>query len=789
MFQHLRLKLTVLYAGFFCLVLMLIGVVVYAVVDNNTQRLARAQLDSAGAMFAQLQQSHLQYLQDGARIFAANPELENAVAIGDATVLHEALLNVREQLHSDLVFVVTEDGSLIGESGAGASSAPPGLQLALARDASAAGIIHQGDHLYQAAAAPLSANGARSWIVVGRRIGNDDIAALQAASAIPLQASVLVRGVNGRWTNEPGAVNDFIDKSLAGNTPRALTDASGTRGVAVVRTLETIDGTQSVILFRSPLSMALSLYRGMFGSLIAIGFAGLALLVTGTWLLARSITQPLSTLEAAARNLREGVYEPVSIATKDELSRLAESFNTMISAIRERESKITHLAYHDAETRLPNRAALERRLAAATQPKRVYLAAIGVGRFAHVRGAIGYAHAAGLMRRLGVRLARLVPNAPVARLSSDVLGVAFLADDEADALKRADAIARHLEEPLSIDEHVIDVTIAVGVAQPRMPGEATAAMIERASVALDQARIAHVKTAFYDEAAYGDPARNLSLMGEMRRALENGDIQLVHQPKYDFRSGAILSAESLVRWKHPLRGIVSPDLFVPMAEETGHIRALTEWVLQRAIEDQRRMAASGHKLALSINISGRLLADGDFARAAMDLVCNPAHTICFEITETAVIDDPKRALENIDFFASHGVKIAIDDYGSGLSSLAYLKQMPAHELKIDRLFVQNLTNSNRDALLVRSTIDLAHGLGLEVTAEGVETPAAFAMLAAMGCDLAQGYLVSRPATTEELVALLSDEKRLRYYRQTATSGPQPQPVVVDGKFRMQTKSA
>ncbi|HVV34858.1 MAG TPA: cache domain-containing protein, partial [Vitreimonas sp.] len=216
MFQHLRLKLTVLYAGLFCVILALIGAVVYAVVDNNTQRLARAQLDSAGAMFAQLQHTRLQHLEDGAHIFASSAELQNAVASNDSTLMHEALLNIREQLHSDLVFVVTQGGLLIGESGAGVSSVPPGLQLALARDAAPAGVIRQGENLFQAAAAPLNAGGANGWIVIGRHIGGDDIAALQATSALPLQASVLTRATDGRWTREPDSINDFIDKSLAG---------------------------------------------------------------------------------------------------------------------------------------------------------------------------------------------------------------------------------------------------------------------------------------------------------------------------------------------------------------------------------------------------------------------------------------------------------------------------------------------------------------------------------------------------------------------------------------------
>jgi EAL domain-containing protein (putative c-di-GMP-specific phosphodiesterase class I) len=222
-----------------------------------------------------------------------------------------------------------------------------------------------------------------------------------------------------------------------------------------------------------------------------------------------------------------------------------------------------------------------------------------------------------------------------------------------------------------------------------------------------------------------------------------------------------------VRWRHPTRGNIAPDIFVPMAEETGHIRALTEWVLERAIIDQKALKDAGHAIKLAVNISARLLSDTDFAKRAAALARQAAHQICFEITETAVIDNPVAALENIELFAASGVHLAIDDYGSGLSSLAYLKQLPAHELKIDKLFVQNITSSQRDALLVRSTIDLAHGLGMNVTAEGVETPAAFALLASMNCDLAQGFLISRPASLEELIALLSDDRRLQFYKQTA----------------------
>jgi EAL domain-containing protein (putative c-di-GMP-specific phosphodiesterase class I) len=253
-------------------------------------------------------------------------------------------------------------------------------------------------------------------------------------------------------------------------------------------------------------------------------------------------------------------------------------------------------------------------------------------------------------------------------------------------------------------------------------------------------------------------------MGEMRKALTNGDIFLAHQAKYNFRTHAIDSVETLVRWKHPTRGMVAPDLFVPMAEETGQVRALTEWVLTRAIAEQKQLAEAGHDLAMSINISGRLLGDPDFMAFALRAVKSTSHQLCFEVTETAVIEHPKQALRNIEVLAANGVRVSIDDYGSGLSSLAYLKQLPAHELKIDTIFIQSLTNSQRDALLVRSTIDLAHGLGMKVTAEGVENPAAFSLLAAMGCDMAQGYLIARPAPLADLVTLLNDTQRLESYQ-------------------------
>ena len=249
-------------------------------------------------------------------------------------------------------------------------------------------------------------------------------------------------------------------------------------------------------------------------------------------------------------------------------------------------------------------------------------------------------------------------------------------------------------------------------------------------------------------------------MSEMLGAIGSGDIFIHLQPKYDLRLGRTTGVEALVRWRHPVRGAVTPDEFIPLAEETGHIRTLTEHVLSLAIAQQAALAQAGRNLAMSVNLSGRLVGDPEFAESCMTLAKGACGQLCLEITETAVIDNPALALQMIDRFVSAGLQISIDDYGSGLSSLAYLKQIRAHELKIDKAFIIGMTGGQKDALLVRSTIDLAHSLGLKVTAEGVETATAQALLAGMGCDMAQGYLIARPMPLADLVAFLDQEAQI-----------------------------
>ncbi len=233
-----------------------------------------------------------------------------------------------------------------------------------------------------------------------------------------------------------------------------------------------------------------------------------------------------------------------------------------------------------------------------------------------------------------------------------------------------------------------------------------------------------------------------------------------------------------MRWRHPTRGLVMPNDFIAAAEQCNLIGAMTLWTIRRAIADQRDLVSRGHDLRLFINISGQLLADDAFVREACVLVGDSDARLGFEITETSVIRDPASAIANLQIFADFGIVISIDDYGAGLSSLAYLKQLPARELKIDKLFVTQLTSSNRDPLIVRSTIDLAHALEMEVVAEGVETHAALALLTVMGCDMVQGFLLSRPVPLDALVQYMDDGLH-RLVR--------PQPLAAFGGLQVQRR--
>ena len=431
--------------------------------------------------------------------------------------------------------------------------------------------------------------------------------------------------------------------------------------------------------------------------------------------------------------------------------------------------------YRDAETGLRSRQALGRRLmTGAEKGLEHYLLAFEIDRHDHLRAALGFAAFAALKVELADRLSSDRDEADVGVIAPGVLGVLIDYDlvDDQDENALGDlalALRKRLTKPVRVGDLDIDAAITIGATLCTLQNDKpnVEAVIKEALAAAEQAREQRKPYARFDPSLFGDPARNLAIMSRMNAALSSGEIAMHYQAKLNVRTGRFDSAEALIRWTDPERGYIPPDAYIPLAEETGHIRELTRWTLERALLDQVALAKSGQNLAIAVNISSMLLTDTDFAARAAQLASQSRGGLIFEVTETAIMADVDTSIRTLETWARAGVKISIDDYGTGQSSLAYLKRLPASELKLDRAFIKDVTHSQRDRMLVKSTVDLAHNLGLTLTAEGVEDDETLQVLKLMGCDGAQGFGLVRPCSLIDLVGFL---QRHREAADDAASG-------------------
>jgi len=294
--------------------------------------------------------------------------------------------------------------------------------------------------------------------------------------------------------------------------------------------------------------------------------------------------------------------------------------------------------------------------------------------------------------------------------------------------------------------------------------------MRRADVAMYAAKRTNVGALPWDDTFDQHSRDRLMLLSDLRRAVDADELTLAYQPKVSLKDPAKQHAEALLRWLHPVRGFVPPSDFIPFAEQTGYIRQLTQWVLKHAIAQCATWRRDGHPMNVSINISARDLMDAELPDEVAALLATQgcaAQWITLEITETAILDDPARALDNLQRLHALGCRLAIDDYGIGYSSLAYLRRLPVDELKIDKSFVANMARDAGDAMIVRSTIDLAHNMGLSVVAEGVEDDAVLERLRELDCDVVQGYLLCQPIPAAAMTARLADARPPQRERKTA----------------------
>lgn len=428
-----------------------------------------------------------------------------------------------------------------------------------------------------------------------------------------------------------------------------------------------------------------------------------------------------------------------------------------LSARKQAEETIRRLAYYDTLTGLPNRPLLYDRLTQAIhhgerlhQP--VTFVMMDLDHFKEINNTLGHHHGDLLLQQLATRLTALLRDSDsVARLGGDEFAVLLPNTDLVGALRVLEKIRSTLADPFTLDTLSITVEASLGVAVFPEHARTAAALIQRANVAMYSAKQTRSGQAVYAEEHDHYSQRRLALMSELRYAIEHGELTLHFQPKVEISTRCVVGVEALVRWRHPHRGMIAPDEFIPLAEQTGLMKPLTLWVLNCAREHAARWRQAGRQLTIAVNLSARILHDSALPSLVGSLLPTGLPSwLELEITESTIMDDPVRALEILKRLHAMGVPLAIDDFGTGYSSLGYLKRLPVTSIKIDKSFVKNMVGDDSDAVIVRSTIDLAHNLGLSVVAEGVETSEVWNRLADLGCDVIQGYYVCRPIPYEEL---------------------------------------
>jgi diguanylate cyclase (GGDEF)-like protein len=421
--------------------------------------------------------------------------------------------------------------------------------------------------------------------------------------------------------------------------------------------------------------------------------------------------------------------------------------------LRAQVARNAYLAEHDVLTGLPNRTLFHRRVveatAAAGRDGIVTVAVIDLDRFKEVNDTLGHGNGDALLRELGRRLGEAVRgNDTVARLGGDEFGVVLTGvADPLDVRATLLRLLHILQEEIEVSGLPLAVDASIGFAMSPDDGADVDTLLQHADVAMYVAKGGPSPVVRYDPGHDHYDSNKLALVGELRRAIDADELVLHYQPKSCVATGAITAVEALVRWNHPERGLLYPDAFLPIAEQTGIIESLTKWVLAHALEQLVSWGDAVEGLSVAVNISARNISRGDFADTVMSALARSGLApgrLLLEITETAFVADPDRAGRSLRQLAAAGVRVSLDDFGRGQTSLGYLSTLPLHEVKIDKSFVLDMLQDRSHAAIVHSVIDLAHNLGFEVVAEGVETEQILAELTVLGCDIAQGYLLARP---------------------------------------------
>ena len=762
-----RRRLIVLLAAALGVVQALTLAAVLLATHRNVSHELATTLRVAEGVFERLYEARFRQLLGSVQVLAADFGFKQAVASADVATIESVLENHGSRAGADLALVVALDGHTVATTGGrDALARKPAWRAMLEqlrRDDFAIATLHVDRAAYQLVAVPIAAPDKIGWLLMGFAV-NDKLA-VEMKRLTGLEVSFVGHGSPTRMlvSTLSGVTRDELLAKLhahALSVPPATNDLDLIGEDYLTRVLKLDDTSDGVeVILQQSLTAALEPYHRLALQLAGLSALVLALALVAGVYLARSITAPLQQLVAAAARIGEGDYATaVRVDSKDEIGQLAATLNGMQCEIAEREQRIVHQAHHDDLTGLPNRWLANDRLTSAIHRAQrsgcpFSVALLDIARFKQINDTLGHHVGDVVLQETARRIVARARRADtVARLGGDDFLLLLEGTDASQARAVLSVLRNSLIAPIELEGMNVTLDFRAGVASYPQHGSDASALMRRAEIAMYDAKESHEWLVAYRAGRDDGHLRQLSIVGTLPAALQRDELSLHYQAKADMSSGTIAQAEALVRWIHPQFGFLPPDEFIPAIEQSGNISMLTAWIIDRAARQCRDWLSRGLDIKVSVNLSALDLLNEQLPalleRALRDYGISPRQ-LGLEVTESAVMRDPVTALAVLAQLREAGFGLSIDDFGTGYSSLAQLKRMPVDELKIDKSFVMHLSASSEDAVIVKSTIDLAHTLGLKVVAEGVETVDGWHVLRRLGCDTAQGYLISKPLAPVE----------------------------------------
>nr|WP_241679166.1 EAL domain-containing protein [Pseudomonas kitaguniensis] len=751
------------------LLLVVIGALYFSVkaaTSSAVRGQAMMQLEVGSRVFERLLDVRGRRLADGVQLLAADFGFRDAVASGDSATMRSVLLNHGKRINASDMILLGMDGTVLAST---LADVPEGstfrydmaLREARRNRQTTLMVPLQGKpHLL--VEAPVLAPLPIARVVMGFSMDSAFADELRSLSNLEVSFLTIDRQQPGELVStQPQVLRDSIVSLMLGTATRngvSTTEHMEHSFLSQTLVLASDDDGQVLALLQSPLDMAMQAFVPLDEKILVIALIALMASLTGALLLARGVSRPVQALALAAERIGQGDYQtPVALDRSDELGRLAHTLNLMQNGIAEREQQLAHNALHDRLTGLPNRALAMERLGSAISTQRpMALIYLGIDNLRIASETVGPDAVDHVLLEVSRRLqAALRPGDTLAHLIADEFLLLLEGAGSQEAVGLADKLQQLLLRPQRINGHDLALDCRLGIAAYPADGESPQTLLERAAIAMKDAAQMPGRLQVYEHGSDLAHRRQVTLIRDLRHAPSQGQLLLHYQPKLDIRQGHVRQAEALLRWQHPQFGMVSPAEFIPLAERSGSIRLLTHWVIEEGIRQLCDWNRRGLYLQLSLNVSADDLLGDELAHRVSALLRRynlPAEQLLFEITESAVMREPEKALHVLHLLRDCGIGLSVDDFGTGYSSLAHLKRLPVQELKIDQSFVRNLDETSEDAVIVRSTIEMSHNLGLKVVAEGVEYAHSLRLLERWQCDTAQGYLISRPLTADAFEA-------------------------------------